>query len=168
MTIPEKAVWKPIPGYPGYFANRDGEIFGKKGLLTPNKGRAYDTVMMTIDGKQYRKMVHRLIALTFIPNPKNLPMVNHKDENKRNNASDNLEWCDSKYNNNYGENVKRGREKVALARSESVIKVDGNKIIFYNSLRDAERETGINRHCISRACRGIYKSAGGCEWRYAE
>ena len=53
-------------------------------------------------GKRKIKKVHRLVAETFIPNPDNLPEVNHKDENKQNPSVSNLEWCTSKYNSNYG------------------------------------------------------------------
>lgn len=55
--------------------------------------------------KSYR--INRLVAIAFIPNPNNLPLVNHKDENKLNNSVDNLEWCDIKYNNNYGNRNKK-------------------------------------------------------------
>lgn len=51
--------------------------------------------------------IHRLVAQAFIPNPDNLPCVNHKDENPNNNNVDNLEWCTQKYNCNYGTRVDR-------------------------------------------------------------
>ena len=54
------------------------------------------------DGKQKSYRTHRLVAQAFIDNPNNLPEINHKDEDKTNNNVDNLEWCDSKYNHNYG------------------------------------------------------------------
>ena len=64
--------------------------------------RNYLTVMIKQNGRFNRVSVHRIIAETFIDNPLNLPEVNHKDENKKNNRVDNLEWCDHSYNNNYG------------------------------------------------------------------
>ena len=57
-------------------------------------------------------MVHRLVAQAFIPNPDNLPEVNHKNEDKSNNTVDNLEWCDHKYNNNYGTKIERIKKKL--------------------------------------------------------
>ena len=57
------------------------------------------------EGKQNYLLGHRIVATTFIPNPDNLPQVNHKDENKLNNSVDNLEWCDEKYNSNYGTRI---------------------------------------------------------------
>ena len=68
------------------------------------KDNGYLVYSFWIDGKTKQEYVHRLVALTFIPNPDDLPQVNHKDENKHNNAVENLEWCTAKYNANYGTN----------------------------------------------------------------
>ena len=65
------------------------------------------TVKLCKNGKSKTYFVHRLIAEAFIPNPFGAPQVNHKDENITNNAKCNLEWCDSKYNNNYGGHTER-------------------------------------------------------------
>lgn len=99
--------FKPIPGYRGrFYANNKGEILSDSACSANNKGRrilkqsdnnGYKTV--TINGKT--NYVHRLVALTFIPNPNNYPCINHKDENKSNNNVENLEWCIHEYNMNY-------------------------------------------------------------------
>ena len=62
------------------------------------------------NGKVKAELIHRLVAIAFIPNPNELPQVNHKDENKDNNCADNLEWCDTKYNNTYGTRLYRAAE----------------------------------------------------------
>jgi hypothetical protein len=68
-------------------------------------------VTICLDNKRRKNLlVHRLVAKAFIPNPKEYPIVNHKDENKSNNHMDNLEWCTYEYNNNYGTARKRARE----------------------------------------------------------
>lgn len=69
--------------------------------LRPDKG-GYVRVCLSKDAVETDYFVHRLVAIAFIDNPHNLPEVNHKDENKKNNSVDNLEWCTSLYNNNYG------------------------------------------------------------------
>ena len=66
--------------------------------------------MLCKNGKTKRFSVHRLVAKAFIPNPNNLPIINHKDENPSKNIVDNLEWCDNKYNCNYGTLHKRRSE----------------------------------------------------------
>ena len=88
--------------------NRWGQqilVFKKGVIIRPCLTRGYKVVLLSDRSRQqkyYPKRVNRLVAEAFIPNPNNLPQVNHKDENKLNNRVDNLEWCTVEYNNNYG------------------------------------------------------------------
>lgn len=73
--------------------------------------KGYLMINVRYKNKHYTFRVHRVIAQTFIPNPDNLPEVNHKDENKSNNSVENLEWCTHQYNSTYGTRLKRIGEK---------------------------------------------------------
>ena len=132
-----------------------------KNRLTP---RGYYLVTLYKDGKATNKWVHRLVAQAFIPNPDNLPQVNHKDEDKLNNAASNLEWCDSKYNINYGEGAKIRIKKIKSKLSKPVHCIDTDET--YESAIEAERQTGIQH--ISEVCSGKRESAGGMWWEYLE
>lgn len=163
--------WRDVNGYAGvYQVSNLGRVrsfkSGKwkllKSRLTP---RGYYIVTLYKDGKSTSKWVHRLVAQAFIENPENLPQVNHKDENKLNNEASNLEWCDSKYNNNYGTKKERLRKALkgkAGRRSKPVHCIDTGKI--YESASEAERQTGIQH--ISEVCSGKRQSAGGFWWEY--
>lgn len=90
-----------------------------KKLIKQFKNRhGYVTVRIYKDGVGTTRTVHRLVAKTFIPNPENLPEVNHKDENKSNNVVSNLEWCTRKYNVYYGTGLERKKEAHAKAIKE--------------------------------------------------
>ena len=117
-------IWKPIVGYEGYYEvsnlgrvrsidrfviDKTGRRQFKKGTLLnyrPDR-QGYCIVSLSINRKYKTKCVHTLVADAFIPNPDNLPQVNHKDEVKSNNCVDNLEWCTAKYNANYGNRNKK-------------------------------------------------------------
>ena len=101
-------IWKEIQDYPGYKVSNLGRVMNKHSrIMKLNNVRGYELILLTKDKKQYCRQVHRLVALAFIPNPDNLPYINHKDECKNNNCVDNLEWCDAKYNINYGTGISR-------------------------------------------------------------
>lgn len=110
--------------------------------------------------------------MAFIPNPDNLPFVNHKDENPKNNHVDNLEWCTPKYNSNYGTQIERRLAHTVKkfgadnARSKAVYQfdLDGNFIAEYGSGYEAERATGLSAGVIRKVCKGIMKSFGGYYW----
>ena len=168
-------LWKEIPDTDGkYLISTDGEVmaisrrvkFGNvfrwtetKILAPRDNGRGYLDVEFL--GKHH--YIHRLVAEAFIPNPHNLPCVNHKDENKGNNSVENLEWCDYAYNANYGTGIDRSKEK-RFGDRFVVINLDTGEV--YQTPKDASRSTGIHNDSISRVCKGKSKTAGGYRWRY--
>ena len=85
------------------------------------------------------KYVHDLVAEAFIPNPNHYTEINHIDENKGNNFYLNLEWCDKKYNSNYGN------------RNKKVLCIETN--ISYDSIHNASVSTGMNEGSIGACCR---------------
>ena len=96
---------KEIPGVPKYYVDTRGNVYSKQRGSTMKKiipwldtKNNYLMVGLMRDGKRHRVLVHRLVAITFIPNPQNLPEVNHKDKIKTNCSVDNLEWCTRKDN----------------------------------------------------------------------
>lgn len=105
-----------IPNHPAYLINERGEVYNTKtGNLLKNSlsgSSGYRTVF--VDGKN--RTLHRLLAITFVPNPDNLPCVNHKDGNKLNNKLSNLEWCSHSRNNKHAYDI--GLKKYAFTGGE--------------------------------------------------
>lgn len=167
-------VFKDVAGYEGQYkiGNRGtlwSEISHKK--LRPNTDKyGYEYYVLCVNGKRKTVKAHRLVAMAFLPNENNLPSVNHKDENKVNNAVENLEWCDVLYNNRYGSRNRRIRESQINhpAFSKKVLCVETGEV--FASAHEASRRTGINRGNIGSACIGRKKhsTAGGYHWRFGE
>ena len=117
-------IWKDVKGFEGFYQVSNLGRVRQLDRISVSENRStqkikgtikkaevgkngYNMVMFYKDSKYKCAYVHRLVAQAFIPNPDNLPQVNHKDEIRTNNCVDNLEWGDSKYNNNYGTKIDR-------------------------------------------------------------
>lgn len=166
-------IWKDIVGYEGlYKVSNLGKVmsfWGKKPkLLKPQKENSGYLHIVLINNTKSRTnfYLHRLVAQAFLPNPNNLPCVNHKDENKTNNRVSNLEFCTHKFNINYG----TAKERIAKKLSKPVLQYDknGNFIKEYPSTKDAERKTGLYQESICRVCKGKYHTCGGYIWKYKQ
>lgn len=155
-------IWKDIKGYEGYYqVSNQGNVKTIKDSI--NKLRAfgslpsgYKQVTLCKDGKCKSFLVHRLVAEAFIPNPDNLPIINHKDEDKTNNIVSNLEWCTYQYNTQY-----------SLGRKIAQIDIRTGKVIcIWDSTRQIERELGFRHQNIVTCCNGTFSTAYKYRWEY--
>ena len=103
-------IWKDIEGFDGrYQVSTWGNVRGVNGIIKPYQNeKGYLKVGLMKEGKCHKKRVNRLVAQAFIPNPYELPFVNHKDGNKQNNSFTNLEWTTDKANKRHAANMRKG------------------------------------------------------------
>lgn len=179
--------YRPIPGFEKYGIAIDGEVQHLRTghIKTPvlnKKGGYYIVNLYDAAGKLHRPLVHRLVALTYLPNPNNLPQVNHKDENKLNNHVENLEWCSVEYNLNYGTRLQRISEKMTGQTrqpyhrtnplpTKPVIQIDKEQDIViqvYASVTDAAKALGKGATTIRQVAQHekYCHTAAGFRWEY--
>jgi hypothetical protein len=148
----------PIPGYEGWYeVDREGNVFSicrKNRILRKNyiaysrKHTPYKRVRLQKNGISQHKLVHRIVAETFIPNPNNLSQVNHKDKNSLNNHADNLEWCTGQ------ENVEHSQGKV-----RSFLNPEGE--VVTGTLSSIAREYGLSVGNLGGVYSGVRKQHKG-------
>lgn len=158
-----------VKSLPKPMTNGKGNYYRKEKILKPiTQDNGYFTVTLYNNKKGVIYYIHKLVAETFISNPNNLPVVNHKDENKLNNNIDNLEWCTDEYNLNYGTRNKSISESMINnpAHSTPVLCVETG--ITYPSMQEVERLLKIHNSHICDCCKGRRKRAGGYHWKYVE
>lgn len=174
----KEEIWKDIKGYDGLYQVSsfgrikslerilsDGRLW-KEQILNQETNHGYKRVLLVKNGIKKHFRVHKLVAEAFILNVNNHKSINHKDEDKTNNYVDNLEWCSSKYNSNYGS----CKYKIAEKLSKPVAQYNKNlKLInVYKSLSECGRQTGYGIGYISQCCNGKYYTAYGYIWRYVD
>lgn len=176
-------VWKDIKGFEGrYQVSNMGRVrsldrdivttylgtvhtrhYKGKILVDKKTPAGYCYVVLADSGVHTREAVHRLVALSFVDGYREGMIVNHKDENKSNNHSDNLEWCNNTYNNTYGEQFLHRYDKRKM--SCCCIESNGN-VTTYNSLHDASRATGHAPTVITRWCKQNHPNQEGQIWDF--
>ena len=188
-------IWK-TPIYKGkiydnYQVSNLGQILslnfrntGKAELMNPWKDKdGYSKIGLRKNRKTDFILVHRLIAETFIPNPEGKPQVNHKiegDEGKKinmvifntdgsiNKEKSTIEWCDGKYNHNYGtinERISKANTNGKLSKAVLQLSLTGELIREYPSVRECERN-GFEHSGVVRCCNGKLKSHKGFKFMY--
>jgi hypothetical protein len=154
---------KDITGYEGLYAVTScGKVWSykRKKFLKQADTNGYKQVCLTKDGKQKNHFVHRLVCTAYHENPNNFLEVNHKDECKMNNYANNLEWCDPKYNTNYGTCIQRR----AKAQSVPVLCIELDRV--FSSIKEAAEFSGVTASLVNKCLRGRSKTAGGYHWKY--
>lgn len=168
-------IWKDIVGYEGlYQISSNAEVRkimpnGKYKILKPSiGGSGYPRVSLRKNKTSKTMLLHRLLALTFIPNPNNYPCINHKDENPLNCSLQNLEWCTYKYNSNYG--TCRQRIQQSLEREVYQYNKDGSLVQKHSGMTEASRTIGVTQSAIVYATdkydsKGVIRSIKGYVWK---
>lgn len=180
-----KEEWKPVVGYEGYYEvsnygrvrslDRPARFVSKNGMESMRVVRAKPiactvakkskrvSVMLSKCGGKKRIAVHRLVAFAFVKNdnPEEYTEINHIDENPSNNRADNLEWCNRKYNMTYGK-----MQEVYARKRSPVIASDGVTETYYESVKDASKAMGFDRHKLMYALK-YGTEVNGLTWRYA-
>lgn len=184
-TTPAVEVWRPIAGWEGLYEvsnfgrvrsldryqlrstprTRDFYQHYRGRILKHNiNNKGYHIVQLQLHKKGEHCLVSRLVAEAFVPNPDNLPVVNHKDQNPDNNCADNLEWCTIQYNVTYNNAAFLRAEKFIIFPVEQ-LKLDGQHVAYFNSMAEAERLGGWDHSNIRRVISGKQKQYKGYLWR---
>lgn len=183
-------IWKTIDGYEDYQVSNYGRVKSlnynktkqEQILKQTTNNNGYQLVVLYKYGKPKTFSVHRLVANAFIDNSNNLPQVNHKDENPSNNHVENLEWCDCKYNINYGTRNEKASKALSgencylfgklgkdnpKAKQVIQLTLENEVVRKWDSMMDIQREFTYNIGNISACCNNKRKSANGYKWQFA-
>lgn len=167
--------WKNVTGFVGrYQVSNFGRVRSldmfingrvRHGRILTNRNRpdGYQDVLLSYNGKQYRPKVHRLVAQAFVANPDGLEEINHKDEDKTNNAVENLEWCTRKYNNAYRGLLSRRAPSVSI----QVKALFNDKQKEFPSVKRAAKYFGISPSGIYDCLNNKQKTTHGMRFQRA-
>lgn len=168
--------WKDIKGYEGLYQVSDmgrvkssdrivkNHLYKGKILNGEKFGNGYIRIDLCKDGKRKVCLLHRLVAEAFVPNPDNLPEVNHNDENIENCVASNLSWMSSKGNANWG--TRNQRQALKISKPIQELTLNGDMLTVWNSASDAAKHYGFNKSNICACCAGRLLTYKGRKWAY--
>lgn len=161
MSQDTREEWRPIDGFPNYQVSNKGRVMNLKSgrVLKPRvDGHNYEYVALYKSGKPKDYRIHRLTAEAFIPNINNLPQVDHRDENKRNNDVSNLRWV------TISENIKHSAHQRYCRINQ--LSLNGELVKTWDSSEQIKRNLGYSNSSIIQCCKGKFKQAYGYRWEY--
>lgn len=172
----EKEIWRTYPDYPFIQASNLGRVRIADRVVTYKNGakhfykghilkqqilpNGYMQVRFSINGKTIHLSVHRVVAICFIPNPDELPEVNHRDNDRTNNYVSNLEWCTRQYNIDYKKKFGTSSADIQ-GRSVVAINLKTFKILRFKSQSEAARQLGVDVRDVNNVFKGKQNTAGG-------
>lgn len=169
-------IWKEIENYPGYYVSNRGRVRSTRQreriLRAAPDTYGYPIVRLCNACGKKTRTVHRLVAQAFIPNPENKKEVDHINTIRNDNRVENLRWTTRSENANNPISISNYKNMTTIYSALEKIKrpviqmLDGKIIAEYNSIREAERATGIKHQCINYVLCGRCHVAGGFEWEY--
>lgn len=155
--------------FPSYYISNFGNIKHDNNFLKKCiHSNGYEQVNIRIGNKYVTKLIHRLVAVAFIPNPDNKPCVDHIDGNKRNNYVSNLRWVTLVENANNIITKKRSIENRKSHNEKKIVAISGEINVYFNSIIEASIILGVDRTSISKCLKGQRGKAGGYVFKYQE
>lgn len=179
MSKEDQEIWKTYPEYDFIEVSNLGRVRTKDRTVTRSDGReqfvkgrvlkqqlqrnGYMYVGFGVNGKTVRLLTHRMVAISYVPNPNNYSEVNHKDNDRTNNVVSNLEWCTVQYNIAYREKYGVSAREATKALRHSVFAIDlkTGKVLRFGAQNEAAYQLGISRSSLYAVINGKRYTAGG-------
>ena len=167
-----EAVWKVIPSFPKYEINKMGQVRNRKDKklrkVTVEPQKRVTISLLLKNGKSIPRLLHRLVAETFLPNPDNKPEVNHIDGNIHNNELFNLEWVTKSENIQHAFQTGLNGKNIGSTKAVKMFTLDEVFICEYESVDKAAKDNNVRAQDISKCCKGQLEDYGDFIWKYSE